>query len=178
MRSVESRFRQPVPGVLKVTVSAGRYCAPTSYNRIVLRFPAVLLLAILLAACGNELKSKEKVQEAILHRLQTSTGLDMNSLDVNTTAVTFDKNMAYATVSFHPKGDANITSGMVMKYTLEDQGGKWVVVSVADSQGHGMAGHGSASRTQLPPGHPAVNGMGDAGNPHGAPPQSANGSKE
>lgn len=112
----------------------------------------------MLAGCGDHLKTKEKVQEAILHRLETSSGLDMKSLDVNTTSVTFDKNMAYATVAFHPKDDPSVNSGMVMKYTLEDRGGKWVVVNVADSQGHGMAGHGGASQTELPPGHPPVTG--------------------
>lgn len=93
-----------------------------------------------------------------MHRLETSSGLDMKSLDVNTTSVRFDKNMAYATVAFHPKGDASVESGMVMKYTLEDRDGKWVVVNVADSQGHGFAGHGAASGTPLPPGHPPVTG--------------------
>src|SRR5581483_4824136 len=79
-------------------------------------------------------------------------------LDVTTTAVSFQKNVAYATVSIHPKGDPSIQS-MVMKYTLEDRDGKWVVVNVADSQGHGMTGHRSANTDQaLPPGHPPVNG--------------------
>lgn len=118
---------------------------------------AVLLAIAVLAGCGNSLKTRDKVQEAIVHRLETSSGLDMNSLDVNTTSVRFDKNMAYATVAFHPKGDSSVSSGMVMKYTLEDRGGKWVVVNVADSQGHGMAGHGAASGAQLPPGHPPLN---------------------
>ena len=66
--------------------------------------------------------------------------------------------MAYATVSIHPKGDRSIQS-MVMKYTLEDRDGKWVVTNVADSQGHGMPGNPSANSGQaLPPGHPAING--------------------
>jgi len=119
---------------------------------------AILLAIVVLAGCGNGLKTRDKVQEAIVHRLETSSGLDMNSLDVTTTSVRFDKNMAYATVAFHPKGDSSVSSGMVMKYTLEDRGGKWVVVNVADSQGHGMTGHGAASGAPLPPGHPPVNG--------------------
>jgi hypothetical protein len=66
--------------------------------------------------------------------------------------------MAYATVSIHPKSDPSIQS-MVMKYTLEDRDGKWVVTNVADSQGHGMTGHPSANSNQaLPPGHPPING--------------------
>lgn len=98
------------------------------------------------------------MQQAIISRLQTRSGLDVNTLDVTTTAVSFQKNMAYATVSIHPKSDPSLQS-MVMKYTLEDRDGKWIVTNVADSQGHGMAGHPSANSDQaLPPGHPAING--------------------
>ena len=86
------------------------------------------------------MKSRDKVQQAILSRLQEHSGLDLKNLDVNTTAVTFDKNMAYATVFFHPKNDSKLDGGMTMKYTLTARDGKWVVVNVADSQGHGVAG--------------------------------------
>ena len=108
-------------------------------------------------ACGPGIRTKDKVQQAIIDRLQTRTGLDVNSLDVTTTDVTFNKNMAYASVSIHPKSDPSVHS-MVMKYTLEDRDGKWVVVNVADSQGHGMAGNPSAMSGQtLPEGHPPIN---------------------
>ncbi|MBV8809344.1 MAG: hypothetical protein JO033_11785 [Acidobacteriaceae bacterium] len=121
-----------------------------------LRRAAVLLAIVVLAGCGNSIRTKERVQEAIVHRLETASGLDMNSLDVTTTAVTFERNRAYATVAFHPKNDPRVNSDMVMKYTLEARDGKWVVVNVADSQGHGMTGHGAASGVQLPPGHPPL----------------------
>ena len=135
----------------------GSHSNGSSYNRMVLRIPAVLLLAIVvLAACRNGLKTRDKVQEAIIHRLQTSSGLDLKSLDVTTTSVAFDKNFAIATVSFHPKSDPTINNAMTMKYTLEDRDGKWVVVNVADSQGHGFGGHSGASQDQLPAGHPPV----------------------
>ena len=139
---------------------------------MVLRPPAALLLAILLlAGCGNDLKNKDKVQEAIVNRLRTSSGLDLKSLDVNTTSVTFDKNMAFATVAFHPKGDPGVNSGMTMKYTLEERDGKWVVVKVADSQGHGFSGQAAPGSERLPPGHPAVDpavpGSGMPNNPPG-----------
>jgi len=123
--------------------------------------PAVLLVAVLLAGCGNSMRTKEKVQQAILQRLQTRSGLDLSALDVTTTSVSFTKNMAYATVAFHPKSDPDVKSGMVMNYTLESRDGKWVVVNVADSEGHGMAGHGAATGSELPPGHPPI-----GGNPH------------
>ena len=66
---------------------------------------AIFSMAILLVACQNGMKSKEKVQAAIMDRIQNKTGLDLKGLDVTTTAVSFEKNMAYATVAFHPKGD-------------------------------------------------------------------------
>lgn len=112
------------------------------------------------------MKNKDKVQQAILNRLQAHSGLDLKSLDVTTTSVSFDKDMAYATVAFHPKDDPAVNSGMVMKYTLEQRDGQWVVVHVGDSQGHGLPGHSSGNAdTQLPPGHPPLSGA----NPHTQP---------
>lgn len=134
-----------------------------------------MLAIALLVACGPGIRTKEKVQEAIINRLQSKSGLDVNALDVTTTAVDFRKNMAYATVSIHPKSDPSIQS-MVMKYTLESRDGKWVVTNVADSQGHGMVGQPSATTDQaLPPGHPALNGSGQA-LPPGHPTVSTGGS--
>jgi hypothetical protein len=118
---------------------------------------------VLLAACGSNIRTKEKVQAAILDRLQSRSGLELKSLDVTTTSVSFDKNLAYARVAFHPKGDPNVSSGMMMNYTLENRDGKWVVIQVGDSQGHTMSGamHAGAA-DQLPPGHPAI----DSADPH------------
>lgn len=114
------------------------------------------------------MRSKDKVQAAIVSRLETRSGLDMKSLDVTTTDVSFDKNMAYATVAFHPKGDPAVNSGMVMKYTLEQRDGKWQVVKVGDSSGHSLAGHGASGGSELPPGHPSVGQMPDQ--PEALPP--------
>ncbi len=115
-------------------------------------FCAVLLLA----GCRNESRDRKQIEAAIVDRLQNKSGLDLKTLDVNTTAVNFDKNMAYATVSFHPKDDPSLKSGMVMKYTLQREDGKWVVVSVGDPKGHAAA-HGATDAIPsgpLPPGHP------------------------
>jgi hypothetical protein len=134
---------------------------------------AVLAVVALSAGCGSDIRSKQKVQEAILQRLQAHSGLDLNSLDVTTTSVSFDKNLAYASVAFHPKGDSNVNSGMLMKYTLENREGKWVVIHVGDARGHAMLGHAS-SADSLPPGHPPVDSM----NRHAMPaPDSASGGR-
>lgn len=121
------------------------------------RLPAALgFLLVLLAACGENIRSKEKVQEAIFDRLKVNSGLNLSELDVSTTAVSFDKNMAYATVAFHQKGDSSLNSGMVMTYTLEDRGGKWAVVKVGDSHGRSLTAPVPSGANELPPGHPPI----------------------
>jgi hypothetical protein len=139
--------------------------------------PGILLFVVILAltGCNNGMQDKAKVHQAILERLRTKSGLDLKSLDVNTTSVTFDKNKAYATVSFHPKGDPTLNSGLAMKYTLEQRDGKWEVVGAptAVGQGHGgdagqlPSGHPNVGN--LPPGHPQVSpgsaGSGGEGRP-------------
>jgi hypothetical protein len=118
--------------------------------------PVAFIAFVSVTACRNSLQSKEKVQEAIVERLHTHSGLDLNSMSLTTTDVSFDKDKAFATVAFHPNGETALNGGMTMKYTLEARGGKWVVVGVADSQGHGLTGNSPASgdNMQLPPGHP------------------------
>jgi hypothetical protein len=126
---------------------------------MVLRHPAAIFsMAILLVACENGMKSKEKVQAAIMDRIQNKTGLDLKGLDVTTTSVSFDKNLAYATVAFHPKGDPSVSHGMEMKYTLEQRDGKWQVVKVSDPHGNPARSPSSDMGGQLPPGHPSVEG--------------------
>ncbi|MGH9584135.1 MAG: hypothetical protein ACRD4O_14500 [Bryobacteraceae bacterium] len=119
------------------------------------------------------MRSKEKVQQAILGRLATHSGIDLNALDVTTTSVSFDKNMAYATVAFHPKGDTNLASNMLMKYTLEARNGRWVVVNAEHSPGNGMAGQAGTAGEQLPPGHPPIGRM-----PQSSPGAGSNGQQQ
>ncbi len=130
-----------------------------------------LAAVLLLTACGNDLKSRENVRQAILSRLQDHSGLDLKNLDVNVTALTFDKDKANATVFFHPKSDSKLDGGMTMKYTLTERDGKWVVASVADSQGHGVAGSAPAGSTELPPGHPSLDSRSPSANPSSTPAQ-------
>jgi len=130
-----------------------------------------LTMALLLTACRNDLKSRDNVRQAILSRLQDHSGLDLKNLDVNITALTFDKDKANATVFFHPKNDSKLDGGMTMKYTLTERDGKWVVASVADSQGHGLAGSSPAGSTDLPPGHPSLDSRSPSSNPSSTPAQ-------
>jgi hypothetical protein len=129
---------------------------------------ALLVAMLLVAACGPNIKSKEKVQQAILNRLAKNSGLDLNKLDITTTSVSFDKNMAYATVAFHKKGDSSLDSGMAMTYTLENRGGKWAVVKVGDSHGRSVAEQAPHGAGELPPGHPPLDSVNPpaATNPH------------
>ena len=135
---------------------------PVIIGMVLRRQSAALAVIVLLAGCGRDIKNKEMIKEAVLQRLQTRSGLDLKALDVTITSVAFEKNLAYASVAFHPKGDLNISSGMVMKYTLENRDGKWVVVKVGDSQGHPTMGGAGSGADPLPPGHPPV----DSINPH------------
>ena len=120
------------------------------------------LLFGILAGCGSNIKTKEHVQSDLKTQLQ-KVGLDVDRLDVSVTEVAFDKDMAHATVTFSPKGAANVHDGIMMHYTLQDKEGHWVVVGRADSQGHGMGG--PSSNPNLPADHPPLG----PGTPFGDP---------
>ena len=125
--------------------------------------------ALLLAACARKnIENKDAIRQAVVEYLsanQAKTGLDMSAMDVDVTAMTFERDTARATVAFKVKnGDA----GMQFNYTLDRQGDKWVVKPNPDAAAHGAALPGNTmpgnndSGTdplpagQLPPGHPAI----------------------
>ena len=119
----------------------------------------------MLAGCSKNIQTNEAVKQGIVNHLAQNKGLQMASMDMDVTAVTFKDNLADATVSFKPKGGAAST-GMQMHYTLEKKGDAWVVQKKADSgAGHGtampgMGGMGAPSPAgempagAMPPGHP------------------------
>jgi hypothetical protein len=123
-----------------------------------------LVGTLVLAACARKnIENKEAVRQAVVEYLsarQTQTGLDMSTMDVNVTAMTFERDTARATVEFRVKnGDA----GMQINYSLERKGDKWVVQPRAEnSQGHGVvlppggSGDPSKGAGELPPGHPSI----------------------
>jgi hypothetical protein len=136
------------------------------------------------------MKTKEKVREGLMTHLQNA-GFNTQTLNVDLTKVTFEKNIARASVSFRPRGSTNIHDSMIMNYTMELRDGHWIVTGRADSGGHAagqsMAGAGQAfpaghpplsaqsgmgapaAGTQpqfdLPPGHPALESMPPANSP-------------
>lgn len=127
---------------------------------------AVVAVAVLLGGCSRNLETAEAVREAVISHLAGRAGLDVGSMDVEVASVTFRGNEADATVSFRPKGSTDPASGMRMRYTLERQGGRWVVKSKGEAGGtpHGAGGslggdpHGAGGATggDLPPGHPPL----------------------
>ena len=96
-----------------------------------------------------------------LNSRQAQTGLDMSTMDVNVTAMTFERDTARATVEFRVKGG---DAGMQLNYTLDRKGDKWVVQARQDAgQGHGVpilpdgsVGVTPTDKSQLPPGHPSI----------------------
>lgn len=134
------------------------------HRRLPARFITIGLTILLgiLAGCGSDIKTKERVQSDLKTHLQ-KVGLDVERLDVAVTEVAFDKDMANATVTFSPKGATNVHDGIMMHYTLQAKDGHWVVVGRADSQGHGMGG--PSANPNLPAGHPPMG----PGTPFGDP---------
>jgi hypothetical protein len=113
---------------------------------------------LVLAACARKnIENKEAIRQAVVEYLssrQAQTGLDMASMDVNVTAMAFERDTARATVDFRVKnGDA----GMQFNYTLDRKGDKWVVQPKADNVGHGaVLPENDKAPGELPPGHPSV----------------------
>jgi hypothetical protein len=110
------------------------------YNRDVpIHFKWLLCAAaaIILSACHSSTENKDAVQRGIMDRLNAA-GLSTQNMDVDINKVEFHGSKADADVEVRPKG-ATHGQGMQMRYTLENQSGKWVVVGRADTAGHGAA---------------------------------------
>lgn len=119
---------------------------------------------VVLAGCGRGIESKDAVRQGIIDHLSAKAGLNVSSLQVDVTAVTFRKDEADATVAIRPRGSTDAGSGMTMNYTLERKGNRWAVKGRRETGGtpHGaMPGGGQA----MPPGHPPIQDKGSTGTP-------------
>jgi hypothetical protein len=134
-------------------------------------------LGVLLAGCGNRrIDNEAAVRQGVLDYLGQRPGLNLSTMQVDVTSVSFRENEADATVAFRPKGAPE--GGMQMRYTLERKGDRWVVKGRGRGQAgqapHGAgqmppvgagaaappAAHGTAEGSALPPGHPPLGASG------------------
>src|SRR5258708_24378211 len=102
---------------------------PDRYNQFVQKLALSLAAVLFLAACPKDIQTTEAVRQAILDYLGARTaeiGIDMNNIDVKVTSVSFETEVARASVSFVPK-DAPGGAGMAMNYVLDRKGDKWAV---------------------------------------------------
>jgi len=85
----------------------------------------------------------------------STMGLNMGAMEANVTSVSFEKDVARASVAFVVKGTPG-GGGMSMDYVLDRKGDKWVVRGrqVSPSNAHGAEGLPEAPPQGMPPGHP------------------------
>lgn len=119
--------------------------------------------ALILSSCAKDIQNKEAVRQSVVDHLKArkNLDLDLSSMQVDVTAVTFRENEAEATVSFVPKG-ASPAQGMSMKYTLVRSGDAWQVKQKAEATNDPHSGGavappaGAPGGAVLPPGHPPM----------------------
>ena len=118
------------------------------------------LLAMALASCGRNIHNQAAVRQGVLDHL-AGRNFNLAAMDVSVTNVIYHKDQADATVSFTPKGSKG-GAGLVMRYTLQLEGNRWVVKGASEAGGShsggagAMGGNPHAGGGALPPGHPAV----------------------
>lgn len=132
------------------------------YNRSVKTRVFCIAGLLFLAGCAKNIDTPEAVKQGIIADL--SKKIDIQNMDVNVDSVSFREKDADATVSFRAKG-TDPSQSMTMNYVLERQGDQWKIKS-RTLESHGQSG------TELPPGHPAVNGNGQLPPGHPAIPDS------
>lgn len=137
----------------------------SGYNRYVkTSLVAGLAAGLALAGCNRGGDSKEAIRQGVIDHLSGRAGLDLKSMQVDVTSVSFRQGEADAVVSFRPRGQADPSAGMTMQYTLEKKGNRWVVKAKRES---GLSPHSGEAQTPgggMPPGHPPV----DKGAPSGS----------
>jgi hypothetical protein len=103
-----------------------------------------MLLLFGLGSCAKDINNKEAVREAVLKRITSRGDLNMNSMDIEISNVSFQGKTAEATVAFKAKGSTEAM--MNVAYKLEREGDAWVVKSGGSSGGDaGAGGHAGGS---------------------------------
>ena len=149
------------------------YTEGVKYLRLLI--PAALILVT--AGCQKNVQTNDAVRKGVMEHLANNKGLNVDSMDIEITSVTFKDTEAEANVSFKPKG-GDAAAGMQMKYALERKGNDWVVKkNPSAGAGHGatMPGMGGGMGSgmgggmgsgmggaQMPPNHPPAGAAPDA----------------
>ena len=117
-------------------------------------FLAGIVFAI---GCNRGLDTKEAVRQAVIDHLSSRSNLNVASMQIDVTSVSFRGAEADATVAFRPK-DSGAGGSMTMSYKLEKKGNRWVVKGKTETGGapHGAMSGGAAG--EMPAGHPPVTG--------------------
>lgn len=115
-----------------------------------IRYIAFVLLAA--TACKQSNQTPEAVRQGVIESV--ANRVNLAQMDVNVAAVNFKGSEAEATVEFRAKGGGP-GSGIQMKYTLENQSGKWVVKGKSEGGGS-PHGQGATGGQPLPSGHPPL----------------------
>jgi hypothetical protein len=126
--------------------------------------------------CGNKaVQSEGAVRQGVIDYLSQRSDLNLSTMQIEVSSVSFRQNEADALISFRPKGGGS-EAGMQMRYTLERKGNRWVVKGRGRGgpgqsphgmgqmpQGQAPAGGEATGGSGLPPGHPPVGKSSGAG---------------
>jgi|SRR5579872_538321 len=137
--------------------------------------------------CQKQENDAEAIRSGINQHLASLKTLNIGAMEMNITNVSIQGNKAQAQVDFRPKTGAPQGAGMQVAYSLEKQNGLWVVQNSQPTGGsiqHPAPGEnphmnsnspslgampnfrdlvpGGANSSALPPGHPPINGQGNA----------------
>jgi hypothetical protein len=119
---------------------------------------------VCLLGCNSKgnIDTKEAVRQGVIDYLAGRQNLNVGSMNVEVSSVTFKENEADAVVSFAPKGGGG--QPVSIPYTLERKGNRWVVKPRAN----GQSPHGGMPSGENP--HGATPGDGSAAPPGAMPP--------
>ena len=150
-------------------------------------FMAALGLLMLFAGCKKQESDADAIRSGINQHLASLKTLNLAAMDMDITNVSIQGNQAQAQVEFRPKTGAPQGAGMQVAYSLQKENGAWVVQNTQPAGGsiqHPGPGEnphmdgtspssgsmpnfhdlvpGGGSSNALPPGHPPINGQGNA----------------
>jgi hypothetical protein len=114
---------------------------------------------VVLAGCSKNIQNADAVKQGVLDYLKErapTMGLNMAAMDANVTSVSFEKDVARASVAFVVKGTTG--GGMNMDYVLDRKGDKWVVRGrqASPASQHGSQELPGGAPQGMPPGHPPM----------------------